>query len=102
MTFHEQGLIMPAIRYEELSAKRDAVLSVLFTQLGVPVKTISTAVAAFDEDSQAGTRLARVDSEKGAAFKFSDVEIEEIHSILRRHSVIQSPYFVVPETILAE
>ncbi|MCP4405027.1 MAG: hypothetical protein GY801_47965, partial [bacterium] len=43
MTFHEQGLIMPAIRYEELSAKRDAVLSVLFTQLGVPVKTISTA-----------------------------------------------------------
>ncbi len=102
MTFHEQGLIIPAIRYEEFTAKPDAVLSVLFTQLGVPVTTISTAVAAFDEDSQAGTRLARESSEKGAAVNFSDGELEEIHSILRRHPVIQSPYFVVPGTILAE
>jgi hypothetical protein len=102
MSLRDQGLTMPAMRYEELDAEREAVVTAIFTQIGLPLATLSTALAAFDEDSQAGTRLARAASDKGAAFEFSAAELAEMHSILSRHPLIQSSDFIVPETILAE
>lgn len=101
LRFRAQGTIMPALRYEELNSNRDEVLSALFMQMGLPVAGISDALTAFDKDSQAGTRLARTDSDKGVAFRFSDAEMAEMNSILQRHPVIQSSDYAVPETILA-
>ena len=100
LRFFEQGFQMPALRYEELNSRRDEALKMLFHHIGLPHSAMVDALTAFKEDSQAGTRLARPDPQKGTSVEFSRSQVKQMESILQRHPDINSPEYVVPETML--
>lgn len=86
---------MPALRYEELISEREGFLSWLAQYLDLPKDISKTASKAFEQDSQAGTRLARPDAQTGSAISYSQKEKEQMLSLLKQHREIKtSDYFV--------
>lgn len=88
---------IPAVRYEELNASRQTVVSALLSYVGLPLDGIREALAAFNQDSQIGTRMARADAETGAKLTFSAQELHDIAALLQQHPVIKSSEFRVPD-----
>ena len=88
---------IPAVRYEELNGSRHAVVSALLSHLGLPLDGVREALAAFDQDSQVGTRMARADAKTGAKLIFSAQELTDIAALLQQHPVIKSSEFRVPD-----
>lgn len=86
-----QGYDLPAIRYEDLIMHRDEMLSAIFAMLELPDSAISQAQTAFNRDSQAGTRLAREDAQKGNVIQLPEEGLNQIKQILGKQSVINRP-----------
>ncbi len=101
MRFYQQGITMPALKYEDLSNRSSETLSALFSMIGLPCKDIPAALSAFNEDSQAGTSMARIHKDQRED-GFSEMEIREIEAILHQHPLIRSSDYVAPQTILQD
>lgn len=99
---YAEGYSMSALRYEELNFHRSATLTRLFDRYNLPQESIDDALAAFGEDSQAGTRLARADASKGMEVEFTDDDLANIEAILLQHPTINHSDFLLPNTILAD
>ncbi|MBI1259262.1 MAG: hypothetical protein GC204_17485 [Chloroflexi bacterium] len=101
---HQQqnGIPALAVRYADLNGKRAQTLKAIFEHCGLPVDQVEQALVAFEQDSQAGTMLARERPTEGNAFRLTDEQIAEIKAILRRHPVINTPDFIVPGTLRVE
>lgn len=54
-----RGVPFLALRYDDLNKTREASLERLFAHCGLPVDAVKPALAAFERDSQANTRLSR-------------------------------------------
>jgi hypothetical protein len=93
----QQDRKIPAVRYEELNASRHAVVSALLSYVGLPLRGIREALAAFSQDSQVGTRMAREDAQMGAKLTFSAQELYDIAALLQQHPIIKSSEFRVPD-----
>ena len=100
LRFYSRGIRMPALRYEELNAKRTETLETLFHHMNLPLSAIADALEAFREDSQAGTRLARAAPSQSKSISFSESQLEAMDSILQNHDDIDSRAYVVPETMM--
>ncbi len=94
-----RGYDLPAIRYEDLIAHRDEILSAIFTFLELPDSAISQAQTAFNRDSQAGTRLARENSQKGNAIQLPEEDLDQIKQILGKQSIINRPDIILSGTL---
>lgn len=87
------GVPFLAMRYNEINAERDRSLQRLFEHCRLPVEYVEKALAAFDHDSQAGTKIARdiqVD-------RLSKTQLERLGKILARY-----PEFGDPNLLLAD
>lgn len=95
----QNGFHAIAIRYEDLTANRDAMLSTIFAKLDLPESAIQQAQKAFERDSQEGTKLAREDAQSGNTMKLTDAEMESIMQLLAKQPVINRPDVILSGTL---
>lgn len=77
------GVPFLALRYNEINAERELSLQRLFEHCRLPLEYVAKAMAAFDHDSQAGTKIARdvkVD-------RLSEAQIARLRQLLAQHPV---------------
>ncbi|MFL6236580.1 MAG: hypothetical protein ACJ76N_25850 [Thermoanaerobaculia bacterium] len=94
-----RGIPALAIRYDDLNSRREQVVSAVFQYCGLSTAAVPQALGVFTQDAHAGTPLARDDPDQGNQLQLSEEQCQEILRILKRHSVIQAPDFVVPGTL---
>lgn len=94
-----RGIPVLAVRYADLTAHREQVITAILEYCGLPTNQIAKSLRAFERDSQAGTFLAREKPSEGNAFKFTGEQIAEITEILARHPVIREADFIAPGTL---
>jgi hypothetical protein len=97
--FYNKGFSMRAWQYEDVLLHRDKFLESIFSYCDLPMVDVRKALAAFDKDSQQGTRMAREDAKEGNKISLSDEQLQQIKSILARHSSIQTSGFLAPGTV---
>ena len=98
--FYRNGMQMPALRYEELNARKNEALEALFGAIKLPKRAVDDALAAFGEDSQAGTRLARPDPTKGTSLAFSGEQLAQMQKVLQQHGDINTLEYLAPGTMM--
>jgi hypothetical protein len=96
---YERGIPILAVRYADLNAQREQVLTAIFDYCGLPTKQVAQTLSVFERDSQAGTILAREKPTEGNAFQLTDEQIAEITTILARHPLIKVSDFIAPGTL---
>jgi hypothetical protein len=94
-----RGIPALAIHYDDLSSRREQVVSAVFQYCGLPITAVPRALGAFAQDAHASTPLARDIPDQGNQLQLSEEQREEILRILERHPVIQAPGFVAPGTL---
>ncbi len=94
-----RGIPILPVRYADLNANSEAVVKAIFTYCDLPVAAVDSAMHVFEQDSQAGTGLARENSTEGNRFRLTDAETAEVERILARHPVIKVSDFIVPQTL---
>ncbi len=99
LALYANGIHPLALRYEDLSAQPEAVLTALFADCRLPVSAVQAALRAFARDSQANTLLARSDAHTGNAISLPDDILPQLDLILQLHPVIRQPDFVLPGTL---
>ncbi len=95
---YSQGLPILAVRYADLTAARERVLSAVFRYCGLPPAAVAETLGVFARDAQAGTLLARVNPAEGNQLRLSEAQLREISTILQRHPVVKDSDFIAPGT----
>lgn len=101
LKFSQQSITIPTLRYEELTQQKQAVLEWLKHYLDLPKTGVTDALAAFNEDSQAGTRLARPESKRGSDLTFSTLELTQMKAILEQHAELTGRNFKLEGSLFA-
>jgi len=96
---YERGIPILAVRYADLNAHREEIVTAIFRHCGLPTAKVSSTLEVFTRDSQAGTDLARENPQEGNKLRLSDQQRDEMTRLLRQHPVIKQSDFVVPGTL---
>lgn len=96
---HAQDMPMLALRYEDLTHHPRRSLEAIFDYCGLPVSAVAGALAAFEQDSQRGTNLARDNESSGNTEGLTPEQINQIERVLQRHPVVQSADTILPGTL---
>jgi hypothetical protein len=100
LSLHKQGIITCALRYEDLVAQPQQIVSSLFQQCGLPITEVENACTTFSSDSQSGSNLSRENTRKNETEQLDNSEIrEKIDKLLKKHSAIKTSGFIVPGTL---
>src|SRR4030095_13900501 len=83
-----------AVRYADLIATREPVLTAIFHYCGLPTAQVPGRRGVFAHDSQAATALARDNPAQGNTSQLSERQLREITTILQRHPLIHESDFV--------
>ena len=83
------------VAYDELDTNREACLRKIFAHCNLPQDNLSASLAAFEEDSQAGTSFARVDANAGSKRRLPEPDRAQMQSILAMHPFIHDPKYTV-------
>lgn len=94
-----RGLPVLAIRYADLTARREPVVRAILEYCGLPTTQIPELLEVFARDAQAGTALARENPHEGNQLRLSEAEVDEMRRIVQRHPVVTTPDFVAPGTL---
>jgi hypothetical protein len=95
----ERGFPILPVRYADLNAYREHVVTEIFRYCGLPTSAAKETLGVFDRDSQAGTVLARDNPQEGNKLQLTDEERMDLARILQRHPIVNDPDFVVPGTL---
>jgi hypothetical protein len=95
----QRGTPVLAVRYADLNQERALTLDAIFAHCGLPADAVEPALAAFANDSQAGTAVARTVANKGSDLTLDDRAIAEIITILQRHPFLRHPNVWLPGTL---
>ncbi len=98
LTLHEQGVPMCAIRYEDMITRSEAIIEALFSFCDISSDYVPQTLHVFDRDSQAGTSLSRSKIDTSPTNELTAQHIKQIHKILRKHPVIKTADYILPET----
>jgi len=96
---YNRSIPVLAVLYSDLISTREQVVSAIFEFCGLPMSQLAAALTAFEQDSQAGTDLARENPAEGNSQRLTDDQLEDIVRILQRHPFINDPDYVVPGTL---
>jgi hypothetical protein len=98
-TCHHPGEVVPfsLLTYQD---NLKQTLSAIFEYCGLPQDQLPAAEAAFAEDSQRGSNLARERLAATSRQDLTEENLEQIREALREHATIQDPDFIVPNTVL--
>lgn len=97
----EQGVPFFALRYQDLNTHREMMLRKLFEYLELPDSQLASALAGFEQDSQAGTILER-DGDTGNQATLPDDQADHIRELLAGHRLKLTPETILPHTVLVE
>lgn len=97
----EAGFQSIAIRYDELSAAPQAILTQLVHDVDLPETVVQSMLTAFERDSQAGTDLAR-DNKSGNTVQLPDEDVEAVQVILSKQPIVNHPDYMLPNTLRFE
>ena len=89
---------MFAASYETLNAAPHAVFDALFAYCGISAPDSTMLDRILAQDSQAGTRLSRVEQ---ARLELSDADVAELKHVLKELSPELTADFIVPGTFVA-
>ena len=95
---YARGLPILAVRYADLNAARERVLSAVFEHCGLPPAAVAETMGVFARDAQAGTLIARDNPAEGNQLRLSEAQLREITTILQRHPVVKDSNFIAPGT----
>ena len=95
----ERGIPVLAVRYADIIQHREEVLGSIFNYCDLPVSGMQLGLSAFDRDSQAGTKLARENSNEGNMTALSEEQLRSVSVILERHPILNTSDYIVPETL---
>jgi hypothetical protein len=96
---YARGIPILAVRYDDLNAHREQVLTAILQYCGLPITQVPDLLGVFARDAQAGTALARDNPEEGNQLRLCDGDREAITRIVQRHPVGNTPDFIVPGTL---
>jgi hypothetical protein len=96
---YERGIPILALRYADLNAHREQVVSEVFRYCGLPTAKAASTLDVFTRDSQAGTVLARDNPQEGNQLRLNEEERNQVTSILQRHGVVKNTDFIAPGTL---
>ena len=100
LSLHQQGIITCAVRYEDLVAYPQQIVSLLFQKCGLPIAKVANGCEVFASDSQSGTNLSQENTRKDEVESSEIPEIrQKIDNLLRKHSQINTSDFIVPDTL---
>jgi hypothetical protein len=87
--WHEQGIPMLAVRYEELVAQPSRVVERILQYLGLPIEQVSSALRVFERDSQAGSPLSR-EVAAGHGVQIDDRRWDLVRDLVRRYPIVDA------------
>ncbi len=96
---YDDGFRPITIRYEDLMANREAMLSAIFEQIDLPLSAVTQAQQAFKQDSQAGTRMARDNAQSGNQIELPDGDHQTIQASIASQSLLKSPDIILLGTL---
>jgi hypothetical protein len=99
LELNARGIPMLAVRYETLVSAPRAALQALFEYCGLPLDQLPAAEAAFAEDSQRGSNLARDRLAGADRSELAPEHLSQLREVLLEHPTIRKPDFIVPNTI---
>lgn len=100
LSLYEQGIITCAIRYEDLVMQPQDIISSLFQKCDLAISGIVNVLKVFEIDSQGNSNLSRENTRKNKSELLDTLEIsEKIDKLLKKHSAIKTPDFIVPDTL---
>jgi hypothetical protein len=99
LALHALGIPILAVQYETLVAAPEAALRAIFEYCGLPVEMAAVAEGAFAEDSQKDTPLAWQRVKSGKGDPLTPEILAQLREVLREHPPIQTPDFVVPNSL---
>jgi hypothetical protein len=95
---YAHGIPILAVRYADLIAAREQVLSAVFRYCGLPTAAVAETLGVFARDAQAGTLLARDNPAEGNQLQLSEAQLREMTRIMQRHPVVKDSDFIAPGT----
>lgn len=100
LSLQKQGVTTCALRYEDLVAQPEEIVSSLFQECGLPITEVKNACKAFENDSQEGSNLSRENTRENETEQLDILEIrQKIDRLLNKHPVIKTSGFIVPGTL---
>jgi len=96
---YNDGFRPITIRYEDLIANREAMLSEIFERIGLPLSTVAQAQQAFKQDSQAGTSMARDNAKSGNQIELPEADYQTIQSVIVSQPMLKSPDIILSGTL---
>jgi hypothetical protein len=95
-----QDMPFLAVRYEDLNAHRQPVITAIFDHCGIPATQVKEGLRAFGRDAQEGTPLVGTSQEAGPTqFSMSEDHVARLRAILQKHDSIKTPDFTLPGTL---
>lgn len=97
---NQQRKINIAIRYEDLVAKPEKIITWLFQELGLPITQVSEAYQLLNHDSQEGSNLSKQKTHYNQVENLNSLEIcNQVNNLLKQHPIITKSDFIVPDTL---
>ncbi len=95
---YRQGTPFYTIRYEDIKAYPQRVLTAVFDYLELNPAAIAAAYAVFSRDSQEGTRLSQAHLAQNPVKALGAEDYAQVAAVLSEHPVIQTADYVAPGT----
>ncbi len=95
---HQEGVPMLAVRFNTLTILPKQVIKGIFDYCDISISDFEDIFKIFDRDSQEGTVLSRTNIQQKSV-KLSDDILAEMRRTLLTHPTIQTPHFVLPNTL---
>lgn len=100
LSLYEQGVASCAIRYEDLVADPQQIVTSIFERCGLPISEVSNVCKVFEKDSQSGSNLSRENTAQNDREQPNILEIsQKVNQLLKKHPQIKTPDFLVPGTL---
>lgn len=100
LLLYEQGITSCAIRYEDLVANPQQIVTSIFEHCGLQISEVSNVCKVFEKDSQSGSNLSQENTRHNDLEQSEILEIrQKVNELLKQHPQIKTPDFIVPGTL---
>ena len=99
LSLYQSGMPFLALRYEDIQAQPKDVLAAVFDYCGLYEANVDAAYAVFSKDAQEGSILSRASRQDRHLEPLEEADYAQFRSVFKEHPVIQSPDFVLPNTL---
>ena len=98
MKLAHKGAPALAVRFEDLTTAPQQVISAIFEYSGVCVTDLAKVYDVLRRDSQVGTVLSQANVRQ-RQIDLTEEHLADMHRVLQEHPTVQTPDFIVPNTL---